>query len=114
MFSALRPNRPGHCYISHTVAIVRDRKGNWLQALKESLGKSAGELDQDLTAQHGDRYLKVKQIFKGLANRVRAAQSEARQTNCTDEAPSQPISIEVLNDDMPPNHAVRSIESEEA
>ena len=99
--------------ISHTVAIVRDRKGNWLQALKESLGKSAGELDQDLTAQHGDRYLKVKQIFKGLANRVRAAQSEARQTNCTDEAPSQPISIEVLNDDMPPNHAVRSIESEE-
>ena len=100
--------------VSHAVAIVRDRKGDWLQALKESLGKSAGEFDQDLTAQHGDRYLKVKQIFEGIINRVKATQSEARRTNRTDEVLSQPVSVEVINDDTPTDSAVRLIESEEA
>lgn len=99
--------------MSHALEIVRDRKGDWLQALQEHLTENAGKLDQDLTSQHGDRYLKVKQIFKGLINRVKAAQASARQANSAGEEPSQPIIIEVIDSDTPTDSTtVRRIEPE--
>lgn len=77
--------------VSHALGIVRDRKGDWLQALQKHLAENAGKLDQDLTAQHGDRYLKVKQTFKGIVNRLKAAKAGARRANGADQGSSQSV-----------------------
>lgn len=99
--------------VSHALEIVRDRKGDWLHALQKHLAENAGKLDQDLTSQHGDRYLNVKQIFKRLINRVKAAQANTGQASRAGEEPSQPVIIEVIDSDTPTDSTtVRRIEPE--
>lgn len=89
--------------VSHALGIVRDRKGDWFKTLQEYLAENAGKLDQELTTKQGDRYLKVKQIFKGMINRFQAAQAKAKRANEADSNYSQPVSIEVVDSDTPTN-----------
>lgn len=99
--------------LGHTIEIVRDRKGDWVKALQEYLAENAGKLDQDFTSQHGDRYLKVKRIFKGMINRFQTAQAKAKRANRTDHNHSQPVNIEVVDSDVPTDSTtVRLIEPE--
>jgi len=86
--------------VIHALEIVRDRKDDWLQNLKEYLAENAGKFDRDMTTEYGDRYQKVKQVFKSIINRVKAAQAGTRQTNDVDQETSQPVDIEVVDGDI--------------
>ena len=83
--------------VGHALEIVRNRKGDWFQALKEYLAENAGKLDQELTTQHGDRYLKVRQVLNGIASRLKATQAKAKWASEADTNYSQPINAEIVD-----------------
>jgi len=99
--------------ISNAIAIVRDRKGDWLQALKDYWQKNAAKVDQDLSDEYGDRYAKARNFFQRVVEQLKA---KSATTQTASGADSQPVTIEVVDDDEPvaqttPN--VRFMESEE-
>lgn len=84
--------------ITHALAIVRDRKGDWWQRLKEYLSESAVKYDSDMSEEYGDRYLKAKTFVKRLLARLEAIKAQANKPSA--ETSAQPVNIEVIDDNQ--------------
>lgn len=84
--------------IKNAIAIVRDRKGDWLQALKDYWQQNAVKVDQDMSEEYGDRYLKVRSFFQRVVEQLKA---KAATSQTTAGADSQPVAIEVVDGDEP-------------
>ena len=82
--------------LRNAVAVVRDRRGDWLQVVKARLQNNAANVDQEIMDKYGDRYRQVKQFFQRVVEQINASKS-ATQSGAASE--SQPVSIEVVEDD---------------
>ena len=87
------------------LAIVRDRKGDWLQAFKTHLQENAAKFDSDMTDEHGDRYLKAKSFLGKVVAWVKAQQVIAK----TQSQHTQPVSIEVVDGDDAADNAAKTV-----
>lgn len=84
--------------IVHAITIVRDRKGDWYQQLKDYLRNNASQYDADMTRDYGDRYLKTKSILRKVATWL---ESKARgQASPAASSDIQPINIEVVDGEV--------------
>jgi hypothetical protein len=83
--------------ITQTFKIVRDRRGDWFQQLKDYWNQHAAKFDQDMTEEYGDRYLKAKalrqRIFAWLAANLAKAKSDSSHQD------DQPATVEVVDND---------------
>jgi|GEM_PF-528611 len=84
--------------IINAIAIVRDRQGDWLQALKDYWQENATKVDQDMSEEYGDRYLKVRSFFQRVVEQMK---TKATTPQATSGAGSQPVTIEVVDADEP-------------
>lgn len=82
--------------VRRVFAVVQDRKGDWFQQFKTQLREDAAKLDDDMTQQYGDRYLKVKAILKSAIARFEAI--KAKGNTASDET-SRPVKVEILDGD---------------
>jgi len=73
--------------------LVRERRTEWLQLLREQVKRYPAKVDQDLTVEYGDRYQRIKDEFKTVQSRY---QTTAKSVKV--EAPAKPVEIEVLDD----------------
>ena len=80
--------------IIHAIAIVRDRKGDWFQQLKEYLNENAIKYDADMTEEYGNRYPKVKSLFKEVFSWI---ESKVQANSDTTDSDIQPVNIEVVD-----------------
>lgn len=81
--------------LRHAAAIVRDRRGDWLQQLKDYWQGNAAKFDQDMTADYGDRYRKAKSIFQRAVAWFEARRADANAVKT--ESDVQPVAIEVMD-----------------
>lgn len=97
--------------LRNAIAVVRARRGDWFQAFKEQFQKNAAKADQEIMDQYGDRYTKVKDFFQRVVEQIKTSQA-ATQTAST--ADSQPVSIEVVEEDavVDVTPTVQQLESE--
>ncbi|MDB9527328.1 hypothetical protein PN498_15110 [Oscillatoria sp. CS-180] len=80
------------------LAVVRDRKGDWLQQFREQLRKDAVKFDNDMTGEHGDRYLKVKSILKRVI--ARFEELKANRDHDVSSQTAQPVNVEIADGDI--------------
>lgn len=96
--------------ITHAIAIVRDRKGDWFQQLKAYLSKNAAKYDADMTEEYGDRYVNTKTKARSLLGKLVAWVEAKAQTNAaTTSADSQPVNIEVVDGEVTYSETSESI-----
>ncbi|MGF1460876.1 MAG: hypothetical protein ACFBSG_17840 [Leptolyngbyaceae cyanobacterium] len=98
--------------LNAAVTVVRDRRGDWLQNLRRNWSTNAAKADEEMTAKYGDRYAQAKTVLQALVERMKAAQTRAGATHSADSCdPAQPVTIEVVDGDTPPDaKAVQVIE----
>lgn len=82
--------------LTNAFHIVRDRRGDWFQQLKDYLSKSAAKYDADLTEEHGDRYGKAKSTLKRAVAWYKATKAQADAAATTDSS-VRPVNIEVVD-----------------
>lgn len=73
--------------------LVRERRTEWLQLLREQVKRYPTKVDQDLTVEYGDRYQRIKDQFKKAQSRY---QTTAKGMKV--DAPAKPVEVEVLDD----------------
>ena len=106
---AAGPEKPAPTWkeiIGHALEIVRDRKGDWFQQLKDYLNENAVKADGNLTEEYGDRYVKAKSLFQQIKVWVAAARAKAAQTSEADTV--KPVKIEVMDDNTDNADSVNS------
>ena len=91
--------------LKRAVAIVRDRKGDWLQAFKAHLQENAAKFDGDLTDEYGDRYLKTKSVFRQVIDWVKAQQTATQ----TQSQHTRPVNIEVVDGNDGAGNAAKTV-----
>ena len=90
--------------LTKAITIVRDRKGDWLQAFKTHLQENAAKFDSDMTDEHGERYLKAKSVLDRVVAWVKAQQVTAK----TQSQHTQPVNIEVVDGDDAAGNAAKT------
>ncbi|MEM9502355.1 MAG: hypothetical protein AAGA01_00190 [Cyanobacteria bacterium P01_E01_bin.43] len=96
--------------LKQALAIVRDRKGDWLQEFKAHWQKNAAKFDNDMTDEYGDRYRKTKSVFRQVFDWVKS-QSTGHQTQ---SQPSRPVTVEVVDGDDAAGNAAKAVNSLDA
>ncbi|MEL6400142.1 MAG: hypothetical protein AAFO87_09555 [Cyanobacteria bacterium J06607_6] len=96
--------------LKQALAIVRDRKGDWLQEFKAHWQKNAAKFDREMTDEYGDRYRKTKSVFRQVFDWVKS-QSTGRQTQ---SQPPRPVTVEVVDGDDTVGNAAKTINSLDA
>ena len=96
--------------LKQALAIVRDRKGDWLQEFKAHWQKNAAKFDNDMTDEYGDRYRKTKSVFRQVFDWVKS-QSTGLQTQAQ---PSRPVTVEVVDGDDAAGNAAKTVNSLDA
>jgi hypothetical protein len=76
--------------------IVRDRRGDWFQQLKDYWHEHAAKFDQDMTEEYGDRYLKVKALRQRIFDWFVANVAKANSNRGQDD---QAVNIQVMDKD---------------
>lgn len=92
--------------LTNALQIVRDRKGDWFQQLKDYWHDNAAKYDADMTEEYGDRYLKVKSVVKQVMDWFKSANQRAKAA--TTEADVQPVNIEVMDGDSDGTEATKT------
>lgn len=82
--------------LTNAFHIVRNRRGDWFQQLKNYLSDSAAKYDTDMTEEHGDRYMKAKSALKRAIAwyQVTKARADAAAT----ASDTRPVKIEVTDE----------------
>lgn len=84
--------------------LVRERRADWMQLLRQQFKRYAVQVDSDMVQEYGERYEQLKTQFKKAQARYWSAARQAqgqpqRQTQgAGNDAAAKPIEIEVLDD----------------
>ena len=81
--------------LTNAFQIVRDRRGDWFQQLKNYLNDSAAKYDADMTEEYGDRYAKAKSALKRVIAWYKSTKARADATAAKSDA--RPVNIEVID-----------------
>lgn len=81
----------------NALTVVRDRRGDWFQAFRKSVNNNAVKFDHDMTNEYGDRYLKARSFFQQVVEQLKSQTASSKP----ETAPSQPVTIEVIDADEP-------------
>lgn len=84
--------------IRQAIEVVRDRRGDWFQSFKNHLNENAAKIDQEMTDEYGDRYLKVKSVFQRIVSQLVTEKSVQDKDA---DSPVQPVTIEVMDGEDP-------------
>jgi hypothetical protein len=82
--------------VGRAIGIVRHRKGDWFQQLKDLANERTTQVDGKLNEQYGDRYAKAKSILQQIVALVETARAKSAQTATAEDV--KPVNIEVKDD----------------
>ena len=80
-----------------SLGIVRDRKGDWTQALIQYWKEQIAKFDADMTQKDSDRYRKVKSVLQRLTAWLESTRTHGNPS--TPAQPAHPVTVEVLEED---------------
>ena len=96
--------------LKQALAIVRDRKGDWLQEFKAHWQKNAAKFDREMTDEYGDRYRKTKSVFRQVLDWVKSQKPDRQAPS----QPPRPVTVEVVDGDDTAGNAAKTINSLDA
>lgn len=79
--------------------LVRERRTDWMQLLRQQFQRYAGRVDGDMGQKYGERYEQLKAQFKKAQARYWAtAQPVRSREGAGQETAARPVDVEVLDD----------------
>lgn len=94
--------------LTDAIKIVRDRRGDWFQRLKDHWAQSAAKVDTDMTDEYGDRYLKAKSVFQQIVAWYHSTKKRPNDNN-TVQQNAQPVNIEVVDDEATNSEVLKNV-----